>query len=104
MIRARSTTGVSAHCGSAAAADLTARSTSSAPQCGTRAMTLPDDGLNTSPQRLAVEDCHFPPLRIFTSAIVVAGFFASAVAMITSHCGADSSAPIVDFYDLRGRF
>ena len=67
MTRARSTTGVSAHCGSAAAAAWTARSTSSAPHSGTLAMTFPDEGLKTSPQRLAVDDCHFPPHKSLTS-------------------------------------
>ena len=57
------------------------RSTSSAPHSGTLAMTLPRDGLKTSPQRLALDDCHWPPMRSLTSAICVAVFFASAVAM-----------------------
>ncbi|MGH9809234.1 MAG: hypothetical protein ACRD9W_18610, partial [Terriglobia bacterium] len=30
-------------------------------------MALPEDGLKTSPQRLVVDDCHFPPHRILTS-------------------------------------
>ena len=45
ITRARSTTGVSAQAGNAAAAVWTARSTSSAVQNGTVAMTSPVDGL-----------------------------------------------------------
>src|SRR5205823_1427700 len=41
-------------------ADCTARSTSLAVQSGTLAMTLPLEGLNTSPQREVVLCCHLP--------------------------------------------
>ncbi len=85
MTLARSTTGVSAHAGRAAAAACTAASISSALHSGTLAMTLPREGLKTSPQRLALDDFHWPPISSLTSGIWVVGFFASAVAMVV--CG-----------------
>ena len=69
MTLARSTTGVSAHCGKSGGGGLTAASISSAPHSGTLAMTLPRDGLKTSPQRLALDDFQWPPMSSLTSGI-----------------------------------
>src|SRR5690348_10677255 len=66
MIRARSTTGVSAHFGRASAATLTTSSASAAVQNGTRAMTLPVEGLKASPKRVVELFFHCPPIRLET--------------------------------------
>ena len=63
ITRARSTTGVSAQAGKAAAAACTARSTSSAVQNGTWAITLPVDGLNTGPDGLDRLGSQRPPIE-----------------------------------------
>ena len=63
---ARSTIGVSAQAGNAAAAVCTARSTSSGVQNGTVAMTLPVDGLYTGPDRPDRLETQWPPIKIGT--------------------------------------
>src|SRR5262245_3212836 len=70
MTRARSTAGVSDHFGRASAAALTAASASAAVLKGTRAITLPVDGLKHSPRRDDLLGCQLPPTRfakVFTS-------------------------------------
>src|SRR5262249_27241704 len=72
MIRARSTTGVSAQAGSAFAAACTARSTSAAEQSGTRAIAWPVEGLYTLPRREAGLASHWPPTRSLTGSTAMA--------------------------------
>ncbi len=59
--RARASTGVAAHSGWAARAAATARSTSAAPERGTRARSSPVAGLRVTSISSALGDTHAPP-------------------------------------------
>ena len=65
--RARSTAGVLAQAGKACAAATTARSTSAAVPSGTRPISRPVEGLNTSPKRSDRLASQWPPTSIGTS-------------------------------------
>ena len=62
MARARTTGGVSLHSGYAAAAALTARSTSAEVDSGVRPMTVHSAGLCTSRKEVADEGVQAPPM------------------------------------------
>ena len=62
-LRARVTGGVSLHAGNAAAAALTAASTSAFGASGVRAMTLPRAGLWTGTKSLAADGVQRPPMK-----------------------------------------